>query len=108
MLNFIEILYIVANILNTVYYYPQIKNVLKNLSLGIGNRHLKSEINQLALKFVMIAYAYNINAKLIFFFGMLDFLARLLLILVCLKSKNTTTIKEIIWRKKKNKNTGSQ
>lgn len=92
--NFLEILYIVANILNTVYYYPQIKNVLRNLSLGIGNRHLKSEINQLALKFIMVAYAYSIDAKLIFIFGVLDFLARLILILVCLKSK-TTTIKEV-------------
>lgn len=93
--TFLEILYIVANILNTAYYYPQIRNVLKNLSLGIGNRHLKSEINQLALKFIMVAYAYSINANLIFVFGVLDFSARLILILVCLKSK-TTTIKETI------------
>lgn len=93
--TFLEILYIVANILNTAYYYPQIRSVLKNLSIGIGNRHLKAEINQLALKFIMVAYAYSINANLIFAFGVLDFLARLILILVCQKSKTITT-KEII------------
>lgn len=91
---FLEVLYIVANILNTIYYFPQIRNVLKNISMGIGNRHLKSEINQLALKFIMIAYAYSINANLIFIFGVLDFLARMILILVCLKSKKIT-IKEL-------------
>ncbi|MBK6615970.1 hypothetical protein [Ottowia sp.] len=92
-LNYLEALYIVANILNTAYYYPQIKNVLKNLSTGIGNRHLKSEINQLILKFIMVAYAYSIGAKLIVVFGILDFLARFILILACMKSnkKNTSS-----------------
>lgn len=82
----LEILYIVANILNTVYYYPQIKNVLKNMDLGIGNRHLKSEINQIFLKIIMITYAYSINANLIFIFGLLDLLARIILIAVCFQS----------------------
>lgn len=85
-------MYIAANIVHLGFNIPRLCVAIKHKHLGIGNKHLTSEVIQLLARFPMFLYQFHIGATAIYIACLIDILFNCALLFVNVSSRKNNRV----------------